>query len=102
MCKLLKMVAGNGNQGHSVVTISQEVQGRVVITPLTSKAHVHTQAPNPAFSQLLHGSQPTANIKHMLLKAVQKVGGKSKMFTIHNLSANIHSCDDLKALIRNQ
>ena len=102
MSKSLQMAAGNGNQGHSVVTISQGVQGRVVITPLTSTARFHTQGTNPAFNQLLHGSQPTANINHVLLKAVQKDGGKLKMFTICNIGTNIHSCDDLKALIRNQ
>ena len=102
MSKSLKMAAGNGNQDHSVVTISQGVQGRVVITPLTSTARFHTQGPNPAFGQLLHGSQPTANINRVLLKAVQKDGGKSKMFTIRNIGTNIHSCDDLKTLIRNQ
>ena len=96
------MAADNGNQGHSVVTISQGVQGHVMITPLTSTAHFHTQGPNPVFSQLSHGSQPTANIDRVLLKAVQKDGGKSKMFMIHNIGTNIHSCDDLKALIRNQ
>ena len=65
MSKSLKMAAGNDNQGHSVVTISQRVQGRVVITPLTLTACFHTQGPNPAFSQLLHGSQPTANINRV-------------------------------------
>ena len=71
----------NGCQWKQVKCHHQPTgMGRVVITPLTSMAGF--QAANPRVSQSIHVSQPASCINCILLKAVQKNGGKSKMFTI--------------------